>query len=925
MSKIQWFAGRVFAGRAFGAIVPAALAHVMIAAAALAQSPQPPPQPPTSQQLRPIIRPGDAAVTAFSGAREAQGILPVGLNPLDVTFIDLDGIVAQVRDLSNLGGPPRGQLVETPIRFTARARDIGQVFGVTLDADPTGAARTPNIYLTAGSTYGLQLVKPNPDGGLPVRLSAGEPGARWMPGQWGEALGGGPGSVWKIDGVTGAISLFANLTTQGQPNSGAALGNIAYDSASKQLFVTNLESGMIHRLGLDGSDRGTFDHGVRGRPKGGLPAVPYTAAYRANIESPDFNVEQPASWGFADQRRMVWGIRVWNGRVYYATAEGPEIWSVGLAANGAFADDARRELKVEGTPSGNPVTHILFDASDIMYVAQRGEIAGSYDYRLFAKPQASVVYRYKRVGGRWTPAPEEYAIGLPEPHRLTVGGVALNYGYDPQGRIDYGQCNRTLWTTGEHLRQRTAASNTMGGPRGVNGLQGADKELVRPQNLPPTSTWFIDYDNRFDDDANDGHIGDIAIYNPCTPGITAELAPARASIAIDKTCEAGAAGAKVWCRITVANIGTGLSATPIQFTETTTVLAGPDADSLLRISEARPDRAGWTCTPAPSTAFSCTLPAAELVPGTSRSVEVLVATADMIADSNRGFRNCAKLSEANGGREFCAEGGTPQITVEKTAPPFCPPGQPCTFEITVSNSADSAFAGPVTIIDAISGGPATIPVASINPPLPCTSQPTLSPFSCTGTLTLDPGEAQTFQITLTMPAGAPFQARNCIAVTDPALQLQPGDLGPPDDEEPSHVACVTVPVAPDPLPNLTIAKTAPAQCIAGSTCTFNITLANNGDGPFAGSVVLSDNMQVTGAAGPLPITSIVPPLPGAAQPGQVPFNCTAPLALPAGTQQTFAVSVQMPPNMSFTALNCAAITPPGAQLDPTQTVPIGQA
>ena len=137
---------------------------------------------------------------------------------------------------------------------------------------------------------------------------------------------------------------------------------------------------------------------------------------------------------------------------------------------------------------------------------------------------------------------------------------------------------------------------------------------------------------------------------------------------------------------------------------------------------------GWTCTQAPSTEFTCTLPANQLAPGATRYVEVLIETADLTADFNSGFRNCAKLSAANGGREYCADGGTPQIVVEKTAPAFCQPGQPCTFQVTVSNTGDSAYSGPVSITDAMNGGPAVIPVASIVPPLPCASQPTQAPF-----------------------------------------------------------------------------------------------------------------------------------------------------------------------------------------------------
>ena len=40
----------------------------------------------------------------------------------------------------------------------------------------------------------------------------GEAGAQFLPGQFGPAeLGGGPGSVWRVDGATGEVTLLANV------------------------------------------------------------------------------------------------------------------------------------------------------------------------------------------------------------------------------------------------------------------------------------------------------------------------------------------------------------------------------------------------------------------------------------------------------------------------------------------------------------------------------------------------------------------------------------------------------------------------------------------------------------------------------------------------------------------------------------------
>ena len=60
-----------------------------------------------SAQNTAIISRGDAAVTAFSGARQS-GEVPPGRQPLDVTFIDVNGAVLQVFDLTQLGGGAGG-------------------------------------------------------------------------------------------------------------------------------------------------------------------------------------------------------------------------------------------------------------------------------------------------------------------------------------------------------------------------------------------------------------------------------------------------------------------------------------------------------------------------------------------------------------------------------------------------------------------------------------------------------------------------------------------------------------------------------------------------------------------------------------------------------------------------------------------------
>ena len=80
--------------------------------------------------------------------------------------------------------------------------------------------------------------------------------------------GGSPGAIWKIDGISGAVSLFATI----DGNSGPGIGDVSFDKVHRQFFASDLDTGLIHRIDADGSLIDTFDHGVAGRPAHGLAA-----------------------------------------------------------------------------------------------------------------------------------------------------------------------------------------------------------------------------------------------------------------------------------------------------------------------------------------------------------------------------------------------------------------------------------------------------------------------------------------------------------------------------------------------------------------------------------------------------------------------------------------------------------------------------
>lgn len=340
---------------------------------------------------------GDAVVTGFSEtvAPDPGKPRPANKSAIDLTFINPDGASARVIGVGRPGYVWDGRLFQAPKTFDVFARDTGQVFGVALDDQPA-----PNIYLAATSAFGLNLVGRGSNG-LPERRKVGGPGAGWMKGQFGLDLQGDPGSIYKVDGTTGVVTLFAKAMLDGVPNPGPALGDLAYDAAHKQLFVSDLYTGMIHRFAAaDGGEPGApYDHGVTGRGAAGLPPMPFNPANRPNIASNRFNSENPDSWGFAPPERRVWGLAVQAGRLFYsarngAAAEGPQIWSVGIAQDGSFGSDARLEIEVAAQPGPYPVSDIAFSQKGAMILAQRAPIAGSYDYSAFTRPGEPRVLRY---------------------------------------------------------------------------------------------------------------------------------------------------------------------------------------------------------------------------------------------------------------------------------------------------------------------------------------------------------------------------------------------------------------------------------------------------------------------------------------------------------------------------------------------------
>jgi hypothetical protein len=300
---------------------------------------------------------------------------------------------------------------------------------------------------------------------------------------------------------------------------------MVFDKSTNQFFVSDLDTGLIYRLDADGNPIDTFDHGMDARPVAGLSRVP-DDGIRMNIRDPSFDVEKPSTWGLTPKERRVWGLVVNDWRLFYAVADGPQVWSVGIRHNGDFGYDARREIDGSTFPSRNVISDIAFDRDGNMYVAQRGEQRGSYDYSVFAEPRRAAVMRYRprRSDNPAKPStwvPEHYAVGFQDNYRNAAGGVALGYGYDERGRMRADACDEMVWSTGDLLRQSETLVQRLlvwlraGGPTVVHGLQINDRSLVRPQNEPPLKAYFLDYDDSYDDPQHAGYLGGVKVLQDC--------------------------------------------------------------------------------------------------------------------------------------------------------------------------------------------------------------------------------------------------------------------------------------------------------------------------------------------------------------------------------------------------------------------------
>ena len=379
-----------------------------------------------------LLQTGDAVVTCFAGTYDSPDSTKPVVAIIDVR--DSSGLVTEITS-GSLGTDekkvwkPQGMYHDS----SWTAANLGQVFGIALDENA-------NIYLAATTIYGVADSNNFP---------------------WGKS--GKAGTIYKLNGVTGKISIFTTLPNNFDSSEHCypGLGNITYDGVHKQLFATDFEDGKIYRIRIsDGNAIDTLD-----------PLKP-----------------DDGSSGFAPLGERLWGIGIFADTLYYSvyrtdrrntldTTVKNEIRSVLLDSSGNFIKNTDTSLfflpphittvdSLGNVPkqleNSSPVSDISLSIDGTrMLLAERtmtGDVRHPYPgqqgtpYNILNWAHHARVLEYSKFSNGWKPMPEaKYKIGEVFDSSNASGGV--DFGYSSFNSI-YNSIigyDSSVWATGDAL------------------------------------------------------------------------------------------------------------------------------------------------------------------------------------------------------------------------------------------------------------------------------------------------------------------------------------------------------------------------------------------------------------------------------------------------------------------------------------------
>ena len=125
--------------------------------------------------------------------------------------------------------------------------------------------------------------------------------------------------MYKLSGTTFGISVFQNFASSPFKIGKVSLGNICFDREHRQFFVTDLDNGLIRRLGMTGAEVLTggapFDHGVTGIANVGGTLIPDVPAVPGQLTR---------------SGRRVFAVQAFRSRLYYSVWNAPTSTATGV-------------------------------------------------------------------------------------------------------------------------------------------------------------------------------------------------------------------------------------------------------------------------------------------------------------------------------------------------------------------------------------------------------------------------------------------------------------------------------------------------------------------------------------------------------------------------------------------------------------------
>ncbi|MCB9865909.1 MAG: LamG domain-containing protein [Phycisphaerales bacterium] len=196
--------------------------------------------------------------------------------------------------------------------------------------------------------------------------------------------------------------------------------------------MSNMEDGRIYRLDSTGACLGTFDHA--------------TGTISASCAAEGGDVP-----GFVPLGERVWGLQVYNNRLYYgvwaedfsnvSASVTNTIWSIALVG-GSFSGTAVQEIALPPMPGGfsipmsSPPADIAFSQTGCMLIAERGMSFDTWP----AAHYAQVLEYRQTTSGVWVPSAFSFKLGDTGPD-----------GTNSAGGVDYDR-DGNVWATGDALQ-----------------------------------------------------------------------------------------------------------------------------------------------------------------------------------------------------------------------------------------------------------------------------------------------------------------------------------------------------------------------------------------------------------------------------------------------------------------------------------------